>query len=586
MAWDRREWGWATKPGVTEYVEYEINYIETINNQARFQFKAILDSGNSNGDTGEITWTVSDRWNSQRLTGSRGNMHTTGGGQRQVIVDTTFGIMYDGDGTMGGNLFVDFTVTMTRALPTWGATPYSSLREKVPANGNPMGILKYVDMAWNPNDGIVCEAVVGQINGNYTHWLEIFKRDGSAKLIEKKVEVNKRFRVTFTEDEITQLYNELSSTNGNKLKIHLATWYQGIYQGGDSETNSVCKPKLVTYTAPTTGIIGTNISLNITPTFKGVDLEMGLAKGGVWLGGWPVKNKPGSSAAKVHTLNLQQAANVKSVRASYPDLNSYALQIYVRQINSRGEDLGAVIKNITIADLAPSISKNPIDRTPTRFRSYLHLSYWGTIVEIDRSIDNNAKVNVPLTIDTDPDGSKFYTDSAEGLNPGSSFKLKYFVRFDGSNVYHQLPDRDVILFKLTTLTISPDQIRFKTGETFNVTVAYDGANSVTLGTYFYGDVTYDIISGGSKTIPKRFDLPAGVVSTTARFVVDSIYPAFPGALDSEKVTATVTIYEDGDLYLMVDGKWVTAEVFIQIEAANEPTVIYYMSGGKWVQALM
>lgn len=114
MAQDYSSWGWAGS-GYAErvYIEVWHEAIEVELNRSTFGYRIWNNSNNSYGDTGSISWRISDMWNSSRVSGSRGNTPTTGYNQVVIYTSGYFNIYHESDGTLRD---VTFTLHISRAL--------------------------------------------------------------------------------------------------------------------------------------------------------------------------------------------------------------------------------------------------------------------------------------------------------------------------------------------------------------------------------------------------------------------------------------------------------------------------------------
>lgn len=105
MSQNYASWGWSGSI-YSERVYLEVIYLsnEIANNRSRFRAKVWNNSYNSRGDTGGMTWSISDQW-AVRRTNSSGNKPTNGSNQIVLYDDFEFWISHNSDGSLANPIF-------------------------------------------------------------------------------------------------------------------------------------------------------------------------------------------------------------------------------------------------------------------------------------------------------------------------------------------------------------------------------------------------------------------------------------------------------------------------------------------------
>ena len=443
MAQDYSTWGYAGS-GYGERVYLEVWYSSNnpAGNYTTFGYKIWNFSNNSYGDTGSISWRISDPWNSSRASGSRADTPTTGYNQTRDYASGYFNIQNYDNGSMGN---VGFTLHISRNLGNIKSTTVS-----VTVNAPTINRTGYISSA--PSNFIINSgfAVTPTARSNgLSYDVAIYDAAGNTALVGyKAVTAGKSNSFSFNATEMNTLYNYLTAEGGTNVRIYLRTKSGSTNIGYDYKTVLV-KPKALSYTAPSSFTVGTNFNVSVTPNATALTHHTGLVINGSWVTGFPI-NMAANQTTQAISTNTD--AQKKAIMAVDTSKNSFTIQLYMRQYNAKGVILGLVIKDIT-ANI-PNITSTQ-SAVAGILRGSVTVKLSGNITTVDSlaySLNGGAFIGL-----TSAPGSS-YTHTLTGLASNTQQRVQYRYKQTGTNYYYYSSVLTFNTLAESGLTISPTTI--------------------------------------------------------------------------------------------------------------------------------
>lgn len=441
------------------------------------------------------------------------------------------------------------------------------------------GTITSASNPWTVNSGF--NVTVAAASNGLTHAVSVYGTDGTtAYRGYTNVTPGTSTLISSNASEQNALYNAMTSSAGMDVRIYCRTM-SGTNVVGYTYTTVRVQPKTVNFSIPSTFSLGTAFTVTVTKNFTSAYHTTGIAIGGSWMTGYPVTMSTSETTKSITTSTDAQKYAIMGINTGQ---NSFTVQIYTRQYNASGKELGLVIKDIAVT--VPNISASITTPTIRIKSASVRLDFSGNITKIDglEYTTNNGSTWTSLsTAPADP-----YTHSISGLTPGTKYTYKYRWKQAGTNYKYTSGNVEFTTIPMSTLTVSPTNMLVD--DTLKITTTKASAT------------TNDLIVRrltDNVNIRNITNHPAGTYSTV---LTDADF--LDGASFNGRDTVTVRVYlnmntagsydqqvykdvivsPNGMVYVLTNGTWTRHQLHIKDSGAMKKAMPYVKVNGAWVKA--
>lgn len=395
-----------------------------------------------------------------------------------------------------------------------------------------------------------------------TYQVGIYNSTGTTALVSyRTISAGSSVSYSLSAAEQNTLYNYLTSASGTSVRIYLRTM-SGSTVVGAVYVNSSARPKAVAYTIPSSFTLGSAFNVTITPNASVLYHTTGIAVSNSWISGYPVTVAAGTT---VRTLTTSTDAQKKAIMAIDTSKNSFStVQVYTRQYNANGVELGLLVKTITAN--VPNINASAaIERQIVKAINTVTLS--GNITTIDH-LAYSLNGGSFITLSTNPGDS--YEHKLSGLNPSTQYTMQFRIKQSGTNYYYYSSTATFTTLANSTLAVSPSMLYVDDELSMTTTKATGVTNRLSIKRLIDDINIYSNSNAPSGTIKRTLtdaDFEDGASFDGQEYL--SIRVTLDAYVGSEFQTSQYTdviVYPNGVMYVRDGSTW--KRYYAQVRDAN------------------